>query len=398
MSSNMLDEALRYHRRGWCIIPIGAGMKKPPQGLRWKPYQTRPPTETRLTTWFGNGSKRALGVILGDVSAGLICRDFDTMESYRRWAREHPDLAETLPTVATARGRHVYFRADHRGIVHLGDGELRGAGLCLLPPSQHPDGPTYRWLIPLPDGELPYIDDVVAAGLLPKNVTQKTQKAQKAQEVSGSHRKSQVVEGRSGCFASNGKLPADLQPKIHEAVRRTIPPGPGQRRAKLFELARRLMAVPELAGIPATEIGFLKPYVRRWWKLAKPKTSGKHPTFEETWQDFVFAWEEARIPYGATMQAIFEKAKKAPPPTKAVERYGAGSLRTVLASLCRELQRFDGKGCFHLSGRTAGPLLGVSDVQAWRWLNTLEADRIIRVLKKYPRGTRLATEFRYVAD
>ena len=53
---------------------------------------------------------------------------------------------------------------------------------------------------------------------------------------------------------------------------------------------------------------------------------------------------------------------------------------------------------FHLSGRAAAPLLGVSDVQAWRWLNTLKHDGIIRLLKKYPRGTRLAREYRYEGD
>ena len=81
-----------------------------------------------------------------------------------------------------------------------------------------------------------------------------------------------------------------------------------------------------------------------------------------------------------------------------MEKYGAGSLRTLLASLCRELQHFHGDDRFPLSGRAAGPLLGVSDVQAWRWLNTLEADGIIRLLKKYPRGTRLARECRYEGD
>ena len=51
-----------------------------------------------------------------------------------------------------------------------------------------------------------------------------------------------------------------------------------------------------------------------------------------------------------------------------------------------------------MSGRAAGPLLGVSDVQAWRWLHRLEADRIIKTVKTYPRGVRKATEYRFLAD
>jgi len=98
------------------------------------------------------------------------------------------------------------------------------------------------------------------------------------------------------------------------------------------------------------------------------------------------------------MQELFELAREAAPPTKAVEKYGAGSLRTLLACLCRELQHFHGGDRFYLSGRAAAPLLGISDVQAWRWLNTLERDGIIRLLKTYPRGTRMAREYRYVGE
>jgi len=58
-------------------------------------------------------------------------------------------LARTSPTVETARGRHVYFRGDFDGVQHLAGGELRGArSYCLLPPSLHPDGVNYRWIIP----------------------------------------------------------------------------------------------------------------------------------------------------------------------------------------------------------------------------------------------------------
>ena len=98
------------------------------------------------------------------------------------------------------------------------------------------------------------------------------------------------------------------------------------------------------------------------------------------------------------MQAIMQKARCSPPPRKAVEKYGEGSLRALLASLCRELQQFNGDGPFPLTGRIAGPLIGVSDTQAWRWLKRLETDEIIVPVKKYPRGKRRATEYRYLGD
>lgn len=218
------------------------------------------------------------------------------------------------------------------------------------------------------------------------------------QKAQGTPRNSQVIVRASAQGDSAVRVSADGRMAIEEAVTRSTPTGPGTRRAKLLELVRRIKFMPEFANLPATKIDCLRPFLKLWWKLAKPHTSGKHAHFWQSWQDFVFAWEEARVPYGATMQAIMEKACCCPPPRKAVEKYGEGSLRGLLAALCRELQRFNGDKPFHLSGRTAGPLIGVSDTQAWCWLKRLEKDKIIVPVKKYPRGKRLATEFRYVGD
>ncbi|MCX7424734.1 MAG: bifunctional DNA primase/polymerase [Planctomycetia bacterium] len=164
----LLDAALAYAARGWSLIPINVATKKPPEGLRWKRYQTTPADAARLREWF-SGKYRALAVVLGEVSGGLVCRDFDRMDAYEAWATAHPDLARTLPTVATGRpGRHVYFRTAELCFVDLPDGEYRGNSghYCVVPPSEHPTGRDYRWLTVLPDGELPFVEDVRAAGFL----------------------------------------------------------------------------------------------------------------------------------------------------------------------------------------------------------------------------------------
>src|SRR5208283_5918705 len=98
----------------------------------------------------------------------------------------HPDWANKLPSVATSRGRHVYFRAAPADLFFVDlrhieppteDGEYRGDSghYCLLPPSRHPDGPTYKWVVPLPDGKIPFVADVRATGLLPSHVTERTE-------------------------------------------------------------------------------------------------------------------------------------------------------------------------------------------------------------------------------
>ena len=136
---DILTAALEYLRRGLSVIPIAGKTKKPPRRFRWKKYQKTLPTEDDLRLWFDGRDDLGLAVILGAVSGGLVCRDFDTMESYDRWAADHPDLASLLPTVATARARHVYCRAPpaYHVFRDLGDGEFRGAigHYCVLPPS-----------------------------------------------------------------------------------------------------------------------------------------------------------------------------------------------------------------------------------------------------------------------
>ena len=248
-----------------------------------------------------------MAVILGVVSGGLVCRDFDTMKEYEAWAANHPELAKTLPTVATSRGRHVYFRAapadlifvDLRNVDPPEDGEYRGdAGhYCLLPPSRHPDGPTYTWLIPLPDGEIPFVADVRAAGFLPSHVTER----------------------------SDPDIDRDPE---------TIPSGIGRRNRQVFEFARALKAIPALADAP---VDGMKPHVRRWHKMGFDRAVIGTEPFDETWIDFLHAWPKVKFPKGnEPIIAILERARHLPPPVAAQDYEGDG-LR-LLVAICRELQ------------------------------------------------------------
>jgi len=165
-SHDILDAALDYAQRGWSVIPIGPGTKQPPRGCKWKPYQNTAPAPAQLEAWFGHGSAYGLAVVLGAVSGNLVCRDFDDLGGYETWATGSPDLAGTLPTVDTARGRHVYLRSARLKSRKLADGEYRAAGnYVLLPPTKHPTGAVYTWTVPLPAGEVPLIDPV-ESGLL----------------------------------------------------------------------------------------------------------------------------------------------------------------------------------------------------------------------------------------
>lgn len=164
-NSDILAAALACVQRGWSVIPIKSGTKV--AAVRWGKYQKRRPDRSELESWFGNGSGFELALVLGDISGGLVCRDFDDKADYDAWAAGFPDLARTLPTVATSRGRHVYFRAKTLTSQKFDDGEYRANGnYVLLPPSLHPSGVRYTWVVRPPEGDFPLVDPV-KSGLLP---------------------------------------------------------------------------------------------------------------------------------------------------------------------------------------------------------------------------------------
>jgi hypothetical protein len=372
----LLEAALTYHRRGWCIIPV-RGKKA---ACRWKAYQKKRPAESRLRGWFGQPrGVTGLAVVLGPVSGGLACRDFDTVESYRRWAAAHPGLAATLPTVETRRGFHVYFLGPE-GFTEFDDGEYRADSghYCLLPPSRHPGGgQPYRWVVPLPAGPLPAIDPVKEG--LCCGATEIAESSGENRDTGDSAGKLMTADDMGVCGA------------VEDAIRATMPSGPGQRNRMIFALCRRLKALPHLAD---ADPGELRDVIQRWHQLALPAIRTK--PFEETYIDFLRAWPKVKHPAGSGPLAdLFQRASAAPPPSVATG-YEQEGLR-LLVSLCRELHRAADPGPFFLGCRTAGTLLGVDHTTAWRWLFLLKEDGVLELVSIGSQSTHKASRYRYVA-
>jgi hypothetical protein len=407
-ASSILESALAYRARGLCVIPIARGGKK--AAIKWKKFQTRGPTEKELQAWFERGRYTSLAVVMGDASGGLACRDFDTMESYERWAAAHQDLASVLATVATKRGRHVYFLTGQLGFHEFADGEYRADSkhYCVLPPSRHPDGPVYTWLIPLPDGPLPFVDDVRAAGFLDGFTTA----TESTEDNGGSPRITDAIgsgvggEDKDTPKQSIGVWPNQVlsspAPTTHSvvsalsvttdeerAIIESLPRQTGKRHRQVFELARALKAIPWLADAEARA---LEPHVRRWHRLGVEQGVIATKAFEETWIDFLRAWPKVKFPKGLEpILAIVERARRNIP--REAQKYEQPALR-LLVSICRELQQAVGDADFYLATRTAGGVLGVDHVQAWRWLFLLQQEQIIRETQKGT--TQRASRFRYI--
>jgi len=342
--------------------------------------------------------------VLGSVSGGLVCRDFDAMAAFEAWAAEYPALAKELPTVETGRpGRHVYCRADvdqvrqasrtGGGIIDLGDGELRGSGgYCLVPPSRHPSGHNYRWLVPL-KAPIPHLD-LASCGFLKNGHA-----TESSREDRVNRRQPRTTEAITPVVGGTGidrmasvalDESAVWTGAVEKAICESLPSAVGRRNNQVFDLARALKAT-ELADVDSRG---LRSIVREWHRRALPVIGTK--PFEETWINFLRAWPRVKHPKGTgPMAQIFARAVKATIPQVA-ERYEQPQLR-LLVSLCRELQRAAGDSPFFLAVRTAGRLLGVDTSTAWRWLFLLEQDGILMVEVRGDQRTRKATRYRYIA-
>jgi Bifunctional DNA primase/polymerase, N-terminal/Primase C terminal 1 (PriCT-1) len=153
-----LSEAVHdYMGRGWSIIPIKPGGKRPLVG--WEQFQQRPPGEAEVCHWFRTWRDAGVGIMTGAVS-GLVVLDVDVRHggdvALEQLEREHGRLPTTVECQTGGGGRHLYF-AHPRAVVRNRVGLARGVdiradgGYVVAPPSLHASGLRYVWV----DGRAP---------------------------------------------------------------------------------------------------------------------------------------------------------------------------------------------------------------------------------------------------
>jgi hypothetical protein len=162
----------------------------------------------------------------------------------------------------------------------------------------------------------------------------------------------------------------------------------GERNRRLFDLARWLRAVPELAqkGPEAAEA-----HVRQWWQVALRVIGTKD--WDTSWKDFVIAWGRVRRPYGATIAGVRDAAHDAVPQVEGEPREERDILR--LQRVCEELQRRHGDRPFPLSCRMAGKLIGVGHDWANQLLNRLRTSGDLQLVTEHDRLRKRGREWRY---
>jgi len=145
------EAALRYLGRGWSVLPLRGGDKRPL--IRWDGLQQARADAATVTQWFSQAPAANVGIVTGEIS-NLIVLDVDPKHGGDESLAELERRFGALPQTAEARtgggGRHLYF-AHPGGLtpnrVGLKQGiDLRGdGGYVVAPPSLHPSGELYAW-------------------------------------------------------------------------------------------------------------------------------------------------------------------------------------------------------------------------------------------------------------
>ncbi|MGA2584919.1 MAG: bifunctional DNA primase/polymerase [Tepidisphaeraceae bacterium] len=368
-----MADAQRYLERGWSVVPIGANKKSLE---KWRPFQNRRPTRDEFNEMFSRRGVTGVAVIAGDVSGGLAIRDFDNVAGYHQWAEGNAALARGLPTVKTPRGFHIYHRSEFHGIKKMIDGEYRGAGYTIAPRSLHPSGERYQWICPLPAGRLPFVGSAV---FFPRVESETSETSETSgvpcSDISDVSDVSDVSDISDSC------------PSPDEIVRRTLPKVAGERNSRIFGLARGLKYNAGLGDAPLLS---LMPIVRRWHELALPIIRTK--SWDETWADFVHAFDRARHPLGESV--VDQAALRIDPddlPDVANNFDGLPTRRLI--GLCWQLSR-NPAGRFFISSHDAARRLNIKQPAAWRLLQMLSRVGVLEILERG--NERKATRYRWI--
>lgn len=156
MANPFLVAAQAYRRLGYHPIPCAPKEKRPL--VAWKNFQTTMPTTEQVDTWWAKTPDANVALVLG---RGRFAVDLDGGGAAEQLLA---DVGVALPADAprsrTGGGFHVFLGSstpvpDRVGLLTTAGGkpqvDIRGIGIVVAPPSIHPSGARYEWLVNLVD-------------------------------------------------------------------------------------------------------------------------------------------------------------------------------------------------------------------------------------------------------
>jgi len=153
----MMDNFERYRELGLSVFPCSHKSKKP--AIKWVPFQTNLAGMEQVAAWDKCKSKRNIACATGKIS-GVVVLDVDSEQGWN-YIRDNNLHLPITPTVQTSPGingdqgkRHFYFkhpgRKLHNWAKRLPGMDVRAdGGYVLMPPSVHPSGHSYEFVMGL---------------------------------------------------------------------------------------------------------------------------------------------------------------------------------------------------------------------------------------------------------
>lgn len=148
--SDFLEVARPLYVMGFSPIPIKPRAKKPPL-IKWEQYQNRRPTEDEIKEWADKWPSSNIALVCGK-SGGLVVLDVDGPEGEASLKQLEP-FPKTPEQRTGGGGRQFLFAHPGNGTIANFTRRLPGidckadGGYILCPPSIHPSGNAYEWIV-----------------------------------------------------------------------------------------------------------------------------------------------------------------------------------------------------------------------------------------------------------
>lgn len=373
MSSNLVDTSLllqtacNYLDNGIGVAPCSFkkhGINVPVIG--WKALQKERLTHDAMRDLFKRFEQDITGICVfsGQVSNGLVVRDFDDPGSFEDWLNHHRFLASILPILRTRRGGHVYFRTDEEYLIfkNCKNGEYRGTSkqYSITSPSiHHKSMLPYEWINPSTNPYYPsYIEDPGIAELLTEWDTPIVGKKHKIKK----ERKPIILDIASPCTEIVSASFLVAANEIENKSRIHQPKHAGERNKKILAYVRSIKGL-----MKQWTHNQLKRAFDMWWDKAVVHVQTKIK--EVSWGDFQIAFAYCHSPQKALdTQRLAESSQEQSIPDCISH---CGDKIKLLAKACKTLQQYNWPEPFYLSREDASEMLGVSWSRARDAINLL---------------------------
>jgi len=145
--SALLVAALDLARMGFPVLPLRERGKPPLTRHGVKDATT---DVDQIRSWWNRRPRANVGLA---VPPGYVVLDLDNSEALHRLRAQDLSLPTTA-TAATGRGQHLWYATGETLVRNRAglfpDVDVRApGGYVVAPPSIHPNGETYRWIVPL---------------------------------------------------------------------------------------------------------------------------------------------------------------------------------------------------------------------------------------------------------